>query len=134
MVAVPPAPAPVMTPVGLTLAIPGLLLLHVPPAAASLTVAVKPTHILGVPDIATGDGLTVTTADVVQAPPPIEYTIVEVPPIIPLTKPAAEMVAVAGDNELHVPPATASLREVVPPAHTVSVPNIAVGTAYTVTT
>ena len=38
-----------------------LLLNHVPPGVASVSVVVKPMHTLSVPDIAAGNGLTVTT-------------------------------------------------------------------------
>ena len=38
-----------------------LLLLHVPPVDALLNVAAKPTHIAEPPEIAAGNGITVTT-------------------------------------------------------------------------
>ena len=43
-----------------------LLLLHVPPVTASLKVVVKPAHTLDAPEIAIGEGLTVTVVVVVQ--------------------------------------------------------------------
>jgi hypothetical protein len=47
----------------------GLLLVHVPPATASLSVVVAPAQMLVVPLIADGNGLTVT---VVVAAQPLE--------------------------------------------------------------
>ena len=60
---------PVTTPVkGLTEQQGGLLLLQVPPAAASLSTVVDPVHTTRVPVIAGGTGFTVTNATV--NPPP----------------------------------------------------------------
>jgi hypothetical protein len=61
MTAVPvddPCTAPLADP---TLAIAGLLLLHVPPVAAVVKVIVVPTQILDTPVIAAGNALTVIT-------------------------------------------------------------------------
>lgn len=57
---------------------------------------------------------------------------VVLPLATPVTKPAAFIVAIPGDPELHVPPETASCKTVVPPMHIVAVPVI-VGTVLTVT-
>jgi hypothetical protein len=54
-----PAVTPVTTPVALTVAVGGLLLLHVPPAVALLKAVVCPTHTDGVPKMGVGGLLTV---------------------------------------------------------------------------
>ena len=62
-----PAVIPVTTPVAApTVATPGLLLLHGPAVVASLSVVVAPWHIVGVPNMAEGNGVTVTVANAVQ--------------------------------------------------------------------
>jgi len=66
-----PAATPLTTPDELTVAIPVLLLLHVPPVTASVNVVVDPVHIMSVPLMipGKGNGLTVMTwvaATVVQ--------------------------------------------------------------------
>jgi len=50
-----PSTIPVVLP---TVAIPVLLLLHIPPNERSANVAIRPEQIPGVPSIAAGDGLT----------------------------------------------------------------------------
>jgi hypothetical protein len=55
-----PLETPVTIPVELTVAIAVLLLLHVPPVVASVSVDVPPTATVVVPEIAAGTGLTVT--------------------------------------------------------------------------
>ena len=62
---------PVATPVTIpddvpTVAIPVLLLLHVPPLVASLRVVVKPMQTVAVPLTDAGNGLTVTTTVATQ--------------------------------------------------------------------
>jgi len=54
-----PADTPVTIPVEPTVALPGLLLLHAPPAVASVRLTVEPTHTGAAPVIAV-IGLTVT--------------------------------------------------------------------------
>ena len=56
-----PAVSPVTTPVGLTDAIPGTALLHVPPGMAFVSVIDCPTHTGTDPSIAAGIGFTVTS-------------------------------------------------------------------------
>jgi hypothetical protein len=64
-----PADAPVSMPEVVTiLAIPALLLLHVPPVMASLSSVASPSHTSETPLIKGGMGLTVTIAVVVQLP------------------------------------------------------------------
>ncbi len=59
---VPPVTMPVVDP---TVAMPVLLLLQVPPPASD-NVVVKPEQTLSVPSIVVGNGLTVTTAVIIQ--------------------------------------------------------------------
>lgn len=62
MVTVPaatPATIPVVAP---TVAVAVLLLLHVPPVVVELNVVTAPVHTVEAPDIAAGNGLTVTVA------------------------------------------------------------------------
>ena len=61
-----PADMPDTTPVVLTVAIPVLLLVHVPPVGEDPSAVVDPAHTTGVPEIADGNGFTVTTLVVVQ--------------------------------------------------------------------
>jgi len=49
-----PAPVPTTTPLGLTVAIDGLLLLHEPPGVLSESVTVPPTQVLDAPRIESG--------------------------------------------------------------------------------
>ena len=58
---------------------------------------------------------------------------VDEPAEIPVTTPVVLTVATAGNELLHVPPAVASARAVVLPAHTAGVPVIA-ATVFTVST
>jgi len=48
------------------LAVPGALLLHEPPAVASVSVLLRPEHTFNDPMIVAGKGLTVTTSVVIQ--------------------------------------------------------------------
>ena len=62
----PPVTTPVKDPM---LAVPVELLLHVPPAVASVNVVVSPEQTLRVPSIAVGNGLTVTIVVITQPVP-----------------------------------------------------------------
>lgn len=57
-----PVARPVTTPADVTVAIPVLALLHVPPVVASVSVVEEPLQVVGLPDIAAGNGLTLTFA------------------------------------------------------------------------
>ena len=62
-----PVATPVTTPVPEpTVAIKGSLLIHEPPAVASLNVIACPSHTFGPPVIVAGNGLTVVMAVVIQ--------------------------------------------------------------------
>ena len=58
---------------------------------------------------------------------------VTVPAAIPVTTPVPLIVAVPGALLAHVPPAEASVNDVVRPTHTVSVPVMDAGSGFTVT-
>lgn len=60
MVAVPALTPPTPPLVAPMVAVEALLVLHVPPVVASVSVVDAPTHTLAVPDMAAGSGLTVT--------------------------------------------------------------------------
>ena len=131
-----PAPAPNKLPedepMVATVVLP---LSHVPPVSASVRVEDKPWHILVVPIIAVGVGLTVTIAVILQ-PVPMVYVSNAVPAVAPVTVtllPAATIVALLL-LMAHVPPAVASLRTMGEPTQTAGVPRIAVGRGLTVTT
>ena len=134
-----PAATPVTMPVLPTVALAGTALLQVPPGTASESDVVDPAHTVLTPDIvpATGAALTVTTVVAVALPQPLVsvYETVVVPPEIPLTRPDAFTVPVAGFEEVHTPPADASLSDVVPPMQTTSDPDKvpAFGSGFTVT-
>jgi hypothetical protein len=82
---------------------------------------------------AVGNELTVAVV-VAAVPQPFEYVIVVVPPKIPVTVPDTDpIVPVLVLLLLHVPPGVASLRVAVPPIHTLTLPLIATGCAFTVT-
>ena len=93
---------------------PGLLVLHVPPVLASVSMVVKPTHTFIMPVIATGNGFTDMT-DVIKQPVGNLYVIVDVPTILPVTIPVAEPISALLLLLLHVPNVVASLRFVVRP-------------------
>jgi hypothetical protein len=66
-----------------------LLLIQVPPAAVSANEVVEPTHTSGVPVMAGGKGLTVTSA-VIEHPVRTVYVTVIVPGVTPVTTPVIE--------------------------------------------
>jgi len=113
-----------------------LLLIHVPPVAPSLRLAVAPWQIFSGPAIALGDGVTVITRVTVQ-PEPKEYVIVAVPGMPPVTVPPAlpEAITEATTVELddHEPPVGMSLSTTDEPEHTVAGPVIGPGEELTVT-
>ena len=116
----------------LTVAIPVLLLLHVPPVVASLNPVVPPSQTVVVPLIEDGNGLIVTVLVILQ-PVAAVYKIIDVPPVTPVTTPVDELtVATAVVPLLQVPPLVASLSVVVAPAHATAVPVIANGNGLTV--
>lgn len=127
-----PADMPVTTPVvGCTVALPVLLLLHVPVGVASVRVVLKPVHTVLEPDIAPAEVRAVTV--VVALPQPtLLYVMVAVPLVTPVTTPAELMVATPVLLLLHEPPAVASAKVTVAPVHTLVVPVMAAGVVLTV--
>lgn len=132
MVAV-PVPAPVTQPVELTEAIALLLELHEPPGVASVRQFVSPRQMLMLPEIAAGNGSTVTTTEMVQ-PSGDVAVMMEVPPPIPVTTPVpGSIVATPVLLLLHVTPGVASVNVTVLPWHNSSGPLMFAG-VLTVTT
>ena len=120
----------VTTPVDELIAALLLLALHTPPVAASLSAVVKPRHALRMPVIG-ANGFTVTTTLVVQPAADVPI-IVAVPAVTPVTIPVIELtVATAVLPLVKVTPGVASLSDVVKPTHTLGVPSILVGSAFT---
>ena len=127
---------PVTTPVpATTVAMVPSALVQVPPLDASVKVIVELIHTLPGTLIVAGNGLTVTTAVVVQLVDVAVKVMMEVPGVTPVTKPDPVItVATAGVPLLQVPPPASPLSEVVKPWHTLNVPVMAVGNALTVIT
>lgn len=132
MVAV-PAAIPVTTPVvASTVASDVLLLLQLPPAVASVSVAVKPAQTFDVPPMLAGE-LTLTTAVAIQ-PAPRSYVMLAVPLLTAVSTPLDEpIVAIAVLLLVHVPPAAPPLSVDVVAAQRESEPVIDAGVP-TVTT
>ena len=122
MVAV-PAPMAVIVPVvAFTVATDGLLLLHVPPVALLLTVAVAPAQSVALPPLivpANGVVFTVIKAVSVAVPhvPVTEYVIIATPVAAAVTTPAALIVAIDGLLLLQLPPDKVLLSVRVPDTH-----------------
>ena len=124
---------PVTMPEVPTVAIPGALLLHVPPGVPSVRSVVWPTHADAEPVIAAAVA-EFTVTGVVAMQPLTEYVIVAIPPVpTPVTMPPVPTVATAILLLDHVPPGDVSLKRVVDPEQTVVVPVIADAPAVTVT-
>lgn len=129
-----PAATPVIIPVLLpTIAMVPVVGPHNPPVVPSVTVAIAPAHTADAPPITAGFEFTVIRVVTTQ-PDPIEYVIVVVPAVIPVTIPLSDPTcAIPGPADVHVPPPVASLSVVVAIMHTCVVPVIAGGSAFTVT-
>jgi hypothetical protein len=109
---------PVTTPVGLMVATVTGVMLHVPPATALLSDVVAPTHKDSGPVIADGVGVTVTLP-VTKYPAGSVRVIVAVPPVMPVTMPAALTVATAVLLDAKVPVPVLLQNLTVLPMHTV---------------
>ena len=120
MVAV-PAATPVTTPVVLTAAVPGALLLHVPPTTELPNARVAPTQTVVPPVILPGAASSVNGKVATQ---PAVYDIVTVPATRPVTTPDVLTVATVGLLLLHVPPLDAMLNGVLEPTHTDVAPDM----------
>ena len=134
MLAVPPLSPVTIPEPGNTDATSGLPVLHVPPSDKLANTVLLPTQVLSTPTNASGRATVVSmaTAD----PQPVIYEIIVVPADKPAAKiPVEEPIVATGSVLLtHVPPASASDKVVPPPAHCRSVPIIAGGNGFTVTT
>ena len=128
IVAVPVATPVTMPDVAPIVATDVLLLLQLPVPNVLLSVVVPPAHTVLVPEMV-GSGVTVTIA--VTKQPPIEYVIIAVPAVFPVTEPPEDTVALS-ELLVHVPPPTVSAKPVVDPTHTLSNPVIADGFGLTV--
>lgn len=117
-----------------TVAIAGLLLVHVPLGTGWLSVVVNPSHTLNVPVIATGAGVTVTT--IVDVQPALNaYVIVVVPGLIPVTMPVAEpIVPTDGVLLAQLPPGVLFVNVICEPTHTLVGPTIGAAAETTVIT
>ena len=135
-VLVTPTDPPVTIPDVPTPAIPEALLLHVPPALASVNGVVRPEHTPIVPVIATGKGFTVTTAVIIQPVDDNAYVMVAVLTVEtdpPVNIPVLPTDAIPEALLLHTPPPVTSVSAVVSPEHTFKVPVIFAGNGLTVT-
>ena len=127
MIVTVPVEIPVTVPdIEPTVALLIMLLLQTPPEVASLNVVVPPTHTdVGAPMIGV-IGLTTIVATFIQPDDAIVYVTVVEPGATPVTTPEVPA-NVAIDVLLldQVPPAVASLNDVVPPRQTLASPRIA---------
>lgn len=111
-----------------------LLLLHVPPADASLKLVVSPTQTFLFPKIAVGKGFTVAIVVTKQLVGKV-YVIVALlvtPTAPPVTQPPVPTVATPALLLLHAPPLVASVRQTFSPLHTGALPVIGAGSGLTV--
>jgi hypothetical protein len=90
-------------------------------------------HIVVIPVIAEGSGLTVICVNRAQPVLVSVYEIVPNPVARPVTAPLASTDSVEGALELHVPPLVASDRVLTPAGHTFILPVITSGSGFTVT-
>ena len=126
-----PGVMPETTPVPDIVAVPGMLLLQVPPVVDSNKVMVEPSQTVCNPEIGNGTAFTVTTIVAMQ-PVGRVYEIVAVPGVPPVTTPAVLTIAIPGALLLQAPPRVVSVSIVVWPAHTTGVPSIC-DTGFTTT-
>jgi hypothetical protein len=108
-----------------------VLLLHVPPPLASVTVEVSPSHAVSVPAITAGFALTVIGKVALHVVGSM-YHIFTVPAAAPVIVPSVPAVAMALLLLLHVPPVVLSLSIVVADGQVVPEPVIAAGAGFTV--
>ena len=107
-----------------------VLLLHVPPAVASVNWDEELAQIVVLPEIAAGAANTVTVLVTHNAPQlfRIVYVMAEVPTATPVSTPESEpIVATATVAELHMPALAISDSCIVDPLHTVAGPVIGPG-------
>ena len=117
-------------PDGVTVAMPVLLVLHVPPPVPSLNVPVDPTQYADGP--VTGEIAAPTVNATVVVHPPCEYEIVVLPVATPYTTPVTDTVAALVLLLLQIPPPVRSVNGVVDPTQT-EVPPVICAKVATVT-
>jgi hypothetical protein len=124
-----PIPAPVTTPVALTVATPKLELLQAPPGVAQLSTVVLPMQVNNVPVTASGIGFIVTSLVAIQ--PALLYVIILLPIATLVTIPVDEpIVATLVAVLVHMPPVTVLVSVLVEPIHTAATPPMADGCAF----
>ncbi len=127
-----PAETPVINPAFVTVATPGALLNHVPPALG-LAVIVDPIHKEAEGVLTTGSEFTVTDVVVLLQPVAVSVKVnVTDPAETPVINPAFVMVAIPGALLNHVPPAL-GLAVIVAPIHKEAEGVLTTGSAFTVT-
>ena len=125
--AVVPVAIPVTIPAALIVPTVISLQLQVPPVVASEREVVDPEHTLAVPPIAAGKAFTVTGVILLQLVGN-SYVIFGTPAATPVTKPVEKFtVAKAVLLTIQIPPASASLSDIVMPGHTGAIPIITDG-------
>jgi hypothetical protein len=125
-----PNKAPFAEPI---VAMPVVLLAHVPPPVVLVSVEVAPTHTDRTPPMFGGSALTVTIRTAAQ-PEGGVYVIVVVPGVTPHATPEASIVPIAVLLLAHVPPVIALVSEVQEPTHMLGVPAIGAAGVFTVIT
>jgi len=128
-----PIPTPVTTPVALTVATPGVLLLHVPPPVALANAAVPPRQMLtGLVGVMGDIAFTVTVIKLVHPVVSVKV-ILAVPALMPVSRPVEPIVATAVLLLIQVPPVGVETNVTLLPAQTVCGPEIS-GLGLTVNT
>jgi hypothetical protein len=134
-----PSETPETSPALLTVATDVLLLLQSPPVPEVLSVVVLLTHTAAVPDIVPASGLAlIVTALVATSEPQPLVTVYDMstePAAMPLTTPAADIVATEGSELSQVPPLVVLLSVMLLPVQTTDGPLMvpAAGSGLTVT-
>jgi hypothetical protein len=105
---------------------------QVPPATASVNEMLNPEHTVVGPVIDVGLPITITVA-VAAVPQPVEYVIVALPALPPVTVPVVFTLATVLLLLFQVPPDTASVKFIDNVVHTLDGPVIAIGLPITVT-
>ena len=123
---------PVTMPDAPTEATEGAPELHVPPETEFDNKVVVPGHITGMPEIVPAEGgattLIVTLTVLVPHALVFEYLIVSIPLDRPVTTPPLVMLAIVGNELIHVPPVAVSVYVAELPMHTVAGPAIGLNT------
>jgi len=121
-----PAATPFTTPVLLIVATEPELLLQIPPGTVDVRLAVPLMHITDTPVMVPADvALTVITCVAVALPQPVYtvYVIVAVPAAIPVAMPVLLTVAIAGVEDVQIPPVVpVAVSVVAAPTHIDDVP------------